>query len=70
MKMQNNYSDEVYVSCMKILRDIKLLYGPSYVTGTLRHHPSLRSFLVEYQANLLDSIEVIVDESLDKSQAH
>lgn len=62
--MEDNYENEIYSKSISLLSDIKLVLGPTGLSGTLRKHPTLKEFIVKKQKERLD----ILDSKVPNSQ--
>lgn len=62
MNIQINHSNDfddysVYLDCMTLLDQIRLLEGPRAVDNTLMRHPEIKKFLKDFQRRWLSRIK-------------
>lgn len=53
----NDLNLDLYGDLIRFFRELKITLGPSGVNATLRHHPKIKQFLIDYQKSYLKSIE-------------
>lgn len=53
----NDSTEQVYNDLISLLVDVKLTQGPMGVNSTLRRHPSIKQFILQYQTEIISRLE-------------
>jgi len=59
MKIDVSEDMSLYNQTIELLKEIRLIHGPSKMSGTLRNHPNLRNFLTSYQKGRIETYDLM-----------